>query len=454
MPLTHTPIAGLRKKIDATSGALVDIVDQNGDSLGVVSGGGKSRRVPRVFFSRMGTLDNSTLKTFNVGAEAAQHFDAISPILATTSATSSSYWLVKVSVASAWGDGNNSAGTWVQAVNDGNDTAFPLKLAGPGGERTSYTVTRPVALRSVARSDGGTMPLVFIRAYSLDTNASMPCYGNGTGDAGNDDNLLAWASRTTGRRWAARQQNGDQLTTPSGFTSTTDVSQSPIVGFVYWSRGAVVGLAGCGDSLNNGQGTVTGEGWAIPLADQLAAQLGIPVEYSNFAWAGQEGVNTTTGSGFYQRALDILRDENVRPDMLMIPCGSFNPISAPLLQAHVDKQSTILRRVLSEASTKGTRVMLYTWSPITTAGAAYGTSDALRVAYNAEILAGYPNSAAGARGIGVADFSAAISGDTVGGMVQIRAGLTDDTIHPNDAGNALFTATALPVAKQVIAGVL
>ena len=36
MPQTHTPVAGLRKKIDATSGALVDIVDQNGDPLGAV----------------------------------------------------------------------------------------------------------------------------------------------------------------------------------------------------------------------------------------------------------------------------------------------------------------------------------------------------------------------------------------------------------------------------------
>jgi hypothetical protein len=45
MPQTYTPIAGLRKKIDATSGAILDIVDQNGDSLGLVSGAGLSKLV-------------------------------------------------------------------------------------------------------------------------------------------------------------------------------------------------------------------------------------------------------------------------------------------------------------------------------------------------------------------------------------------------------------------------
>ena len=433
-------------------------VDQNSAMQTLVSTPGKflgGRRVARIFFGRMGTLDNSTQKTFHIAAEMAQHFDAISPVFVNTSATISPYFQAKLSVAGAWGDGNNSAGTWTTVTNDGNDTAWPLKVAGPGGQRTSYTVAKPIALRSVARSDGGTFPLIFCRAYCVDPNAALPAYGNGGTDV-----LTGWATRTTGRRWAARQQNGDAITTPSNFTSTTDVSQSPVVGFVYWSRGAVVGISTCADSAGNGQNNspdvlLTGEGWAVPLANQLASFSGIPVEYSNFSVAGEESVNLSTGTGFYQRALDMLRDDMIRPDLLMVPSGSFNPIGGSLTAAIVDKQATILRSVLDEAAKANVRALVYTWMPVTTTANAYGATDALRVAHNAETLALFPSTGTGwnaQRAIGAADFSTAISGATVGGMVQIAAGLTIDNVHANDAGNALLTAAALPVAKTLLFG--
>lgn len=407
------------------------------------SGRFAGRRVARIFFGRMGSIDNTTLKTFHIAAEMAQHFDAISPVFANTSNTNSPFLLAKISVASEWGDGNNSAGTWVTVTSDTGDTAWPLRIAGPSAQRTTYTVTRPIALRSIARTDiSGAKPLVFCRAYTTDSNAALPSYGNGTTDV-----LTAWATRTNGRRWAARQQNGDHYTNPATFTSTTDVSQSPVVGFVYWARGQVVGFATCGDSIGNGQGTVIGEGWAVPLLDALTQSTGVATEYSNFSWAGQEAVNTSSGTGFMQRALDILRDENVRPAVLMTPVGSFNPISAPLTQAHVDKQATMLRQLVSEAVAKGTKVMGYTWSPIRTAAAAYGTSDALRVSYNSECVAGI-------NGAEVIDFSATLSAEITGGMVQLNSIYTDDSVHPNDAGNAAISRVALPVATRIIGDLL
>lgn len=397
------------------------------------------RRVARIFFGRMGSIDNTTLKTYHIAAEMAQHFDAISPVFANTSNTNSPYFLAKLSVAAEWGDGNNSSGTWTTVTNDGNDSAWPLKAAGPGGQRTAYTILKPVALRSVARTDiTNGKPLVFCRAYSTDANASLPAYGNGSTDV-----LTAWATRTTGRRWAARQQNGDQYTTPSGFTSTTDVSQSPVVGFVYWARGQVVGFATCGDSLANGQGTVIGEGWAVPMLDALEESAGIATEYANLSWAGQEAVNVSSGVGFMQRALDVLRDEKMSPDVMMVPVGSFNPISAPLTQAHVNKQATMLRQLVSEAVGKGTKFMGYTWSPIRTAAGAYGSSDALRVAYNSECMAGIDSAE-------IIDFATALSGETTGGMVQLLDEYTDDNVHPNDYGNSVISAVALPVAARIL----
>lgn len=61
------------------------------------------RRVARIFFGRMGSIDNTTLKTYHIAAEMAQHFDAISPVFANTSNTNSPYFLAKLSVAAEWG---------------------------------------------------------------------------------------------------------------------------------------------------------------------------------------------------------------------------------------------------------------------------------------------------------------------------------------------------------------
>ncbi len=398
-------------------------------------------RAVRIFAHRFGTLDNSTQKTFHVACELQQEFDAVSVVLANTSTTASYYFLVKLSVAAALGDGNNSAGTWSSAIDETGDTAIPTPVAPTG--RVGYRILPPFPINSVARADGGTKPLLFCRVYGVDTGVSaLPVYGNGTTDV-----YSGWVSRTDGRTWIARQQNGDAITTPVNFTSTTDVNQSPIVGFVYWSRGRVVTIATCGDSAADGRGTVIGEGWAVPLANEIASASGVPVEYANFSAPGEAyGDYTTTGIGFGLRAIDILRKPLLRPDCLMMPNGTYNSAgAAPLVGSEITPQETVFRRVLETASSAQVPVMAYTWMPWTSGG--WNASDALRVAYNAETLASYPS---GSRTVRVVDFSTAVSGPTVSGQVTLLPAYDGDTVHLNDAGNAALVPVALSTTRQLL----
>jgi lysophospholipase L1-like esterase len=413
---------------------------------GVVSGGGKARRVARMFYSRLGTLSNATLSTYHVAAEVQQHFDAVSLVIVNTSAVLSGYFVAKVSVSAALGDGNNSAGTWTSCTDFGGDTGLITPLA-PPGTRAAYLVTKPQSISSVARSDGGTKPLVFARAYCVDANASLPCYGDGS------ESLTNWATRTDGRLWLARTQTGDQVTTPSGFTNTTNVSQSPIVGLVYWARGAVVGVSSFGDSTTNGQGTFKGEGWVVPALNAAATVTGIPIEYANYSYPGERGIWTVSGGGFLQRALDVLRNPYLRPDSMILQSASLNPITGLLTQAIFDEQAAAVRKVLSKCSAEQTRVLLSTTMPITTAGNAYGSSDAFRAAYNAATVANY---SAGVTRVSLLDTSGLIGGVADGsGQIQIPPGYTSDGIHLNDAGNAaLLSAGTSAITTGLIQGVL
>jgi len=438
----HSGIATIRD----SSGVVTDVVDGTGSvAAAVVGAAGVARpansRAVRIFAHRFGTLDNSTQKTFHVACELQQDFDAVSVVLANTSETVSYYWLLKLSVAAELGDGNNSAGTWSSVTDESGDTAIPTPVAPKG--RVSYRITPPFAINSLARTDGGKKPLLFCRAYGVDTGVSaLPVYGNGT-----SDDYAGWVSRTDGRIWIARQQNGDGITTPANFTSTTDVDQSPIIGFVYWSRGRVVTIATCGDSAADGRGTVIGEGWAVPLANAIASESGVPVEYSNFSAAGQAyGDYTTTGIGFGLRAMDILREQLLRPDCLFMPNGTYNSAgTAPLIDSEITPQETVFRRVLETAASAQVPVLAYTWMPWTSGD--WDASDALRVAYNAETLASYPS---GSRTVRVVDFSTAVSGPVVDGQVTILPAYDEDTVHLNDAGNAALVPVALSTARQLL----
>jgi hypothetical protein len=378
----------------------------------------------RIFGGRMGTVDNSTQQTYQITTELQTDFDAVRPIFASTD-TNISHALrsVTASVLGSSADLNNSSGTWVQGLKAGLGRVY-ADIA-PAVGRISYTTTDWIYLPSTPRTDGGKKPLVAIRAY-FNNSSTLPAYGNGA------DTFTNWATRTDGRLWAARQQAGLYTTSPAGFASTTNTSQSPIVGVQYLTRGRVITVGAVGDSITDGRGTYLGEGFTMPAVEAITS-AGIAVEYANMGWSSQ------TMAVFAERAIDVLQSP-VKPDILVMPAGSPNDFSGTIAQSQIDTFRAQRARVQREARRQGVALVLWTWLPSNTAAKNYGATDSLRTSYNAEVLA------QDGKGFIVADLATPFSGATVGGQVQIASGLTSDDIHPNDTGNA----TLEPVLKTAL----
>lgn len=408
-----------------------------------VSGGGNRRKVgTRILHHRFGTFNDASMNTHHVTAEMAAPFDAVRVILANTDTASARYFSCAISVLASAADLNNSSGTWLQAGQGIDSTVtVPNAVKTSGGSRVTYAVSNWVQVSSLARSDSGTYPLVAVRARNLEGNGSLPVYGNGT------DDLTNWATRTTGRLWCARYQAVDAITTPSSFTDTTNRSQSPIVGIQYIARGRVLTIMGCSDSIGNGRGTYIGEGYGMPAADALQTSLGVPIEYADCSWAGQNSGNAN-GTGYDFRALDILRGP-LRPDLMFLAIGSPNDISSTITQALVDRMRYMRELVVTEAGERGVPLMLGAWMPSNNAVKAYGSTDSLRVAYNAECAAAYGTTAA-AR-VAFADIATPMNGSThASGQIEMNASYTSDGIHPSDTGNAALQPVVQSTFRQLI----
>jgi lysophospholipase L1-like esterase len=362
----------------------------------------------------MGTVDNSTQQTFQITTELQTDFDAVRPIFASTDTNiSHAIRMVSASAPASAADLNNSSGTWVQGFRAGLGRIYAG--VAPGVGRICYSTTDWIYLPSRPRTDGGKNPLVSIRAF-FNASSTLPAYGNGA------DSFTNWATRTDGRKWVARQQAGLHVTTTSGFTTTANLSQSPIVGVQYLARGKVITVAAVGDSITDGRGSYLGEGFIMPVTEALT-NGNTAVEYMNCGWS------TQTMAVFAERAIDVL-ESPLKPSVLVMPAGSPNDVSGAITQAHIDAMRGQRSRVQKAAKDHGVPLVLWTWLPSDSSVKPYGTSDSLRTAYNAEALA------QDGKGFIVADTAAVFGGATSGGQIQIGAGLSTDGIHPNDAGNA------------------
>lgn len=378
----------------------------------------------RIFGGRMGTINNTTPNTFQITTELNQHFDAVRPLFANTDLLiSHSLRSVGASVMANKTDLNNGAGTWTTATRNGMSRVY-AELS-PGTGRMSYTTTDWIPVASIPRTDGGTKPLVVIRAY-MQASATLPCYGNGVDDFRN------WATRTDGRIWVARQQAGVAVT--SGFTDTTNRLQSPIVGVQYLSRGRVITVAGLGDSITDGRGTYLGEGFILPAIEALSDINGTAYEYMNCGWSGQDFAT------FGERTIDVAQSI-IKPDVIVMPAGSPNDIVSTIAQANIDSFRWRRNRVITAAKQMGIPIVLWTWLPSNVSVKSYGATDSLRVAYNAEVLA------QASRGVMVVDTAIAMNGNATGGQMEMSSLVQTDGIHPDDRGNAILRDLIKPAIK-------
>jgi hypothetical protein len=293
---------------------------------------------------------------------------------------------------------------------------------------------------SVPRTDGGALPLIAIRTSVTMAagTGNIVMTGNGT------DSFANFATHPSGRIWRMVGKSG-QFATLAAWASmqssnATVENGAPSVLIRYLSRGKVVNVACFGDSIAEGRGTYLEEGFGFPACVALSANsAGIAYEYSNLAWAGQ------TMSQVRDNVIDAMA-AGISCDVAYLPCGSPNDGGPPITAASIVAQRGCLAIALQALVAKKIEPIVGTWIPTNSVLLAFGATDSLRRGYNDEVR-GWAG-----RGSVVADFDAAMAGvPDASTQVQVKAGMTTDNIHPNDAGNALMTATLVKAIGRVIA---
>lgn len=380
---------------------------------------------------RMGVLDNTATKTYHAVFEVPADFDAVRPILANGNTSVYAVAHCTVTALSSAADLNGSSETWTDVTFSG--------AVGANVPAAATTSRRGYLRGDWARtSSHGKTKLVAVRA-EISTAGNIYVMGNGT------DNYTNWAARTDGHRFVLRQKAGSYATaaSASGFDDTTNRSQSPIIGVEVACRGRVLNLCAVGDSIDSGRGTYLGEGWFVPTATALSQALGIPIFTAQLSWAGQGG------SQIRDNVIDLFA-AGLKPDLLFTVAGSIYDITASTITAasHIDPMRMTTARTVAEMSAYGVRSVLRTVGPVNPSitNHNHDASDALRVAWDDEVVASY-----GAGGYAIFDVRSALNGITdADGQVVPGAGLTTDGVHPNNAGNAALTPYAVAAAKKAL----
>lgn len=377
----------------------------------------------RMLSMRMGAFDNTTVKTFRAIIEvAAGEIDAVRPIFA-NGATGATYTVASCAV--------RAIPNLTDALPAGTAVVLPssgVVPVAPNANRRGYMLGNWTDLASVPRTDGGKGALVVIDAY-ITTAGSINIMGNG-----GSDNFLPWATRPN-RKWIMRHNDGDCITTPANFVSTTNRIQSPIVGLQYAARGRVITVMGVGDSITDGRGTYIGEGFGVPACESLSVGDGVVYEWANLGWA-------TAPASSFRKSLGDAVAAGIIPDVVVAPIGSPDSFNPPIDAAEITSCRAALSEIWRTARDNQIVPIFWTILPTNSAVKNYGASDALRVAYNAAALS-YPDAV-------VLDFSAALSGvANAAGQVEFSPGVAPDGIHPGYVGNAIIWAILSDELKAI-----
>ncbi|WP_343518087.1 SGNH/GDSL hydrolase family protein [Sphingomonas sp.] len=346
-----------------------------------------------------------------------------------------------VPVATLAGVSSISNGDWTALTFSGAEGAvIPSR---PNNNRRSYIASDWVNVASVARTDDASkLPLVAVAAYLPDeVNIRM------LGNVPNDIDRTVWATHPD-RPWISRYDTGDCVTTPADFTSTTNISNTPIIGLQYeLVSGEVLTIGAIGDSITEciALGTTyPGASWAFETALDMQSPF-LAVDCANIGWSG------ASASAIGYQWIDYLAFCEAYgltvPSLVFCPNATPNSFSAPILPAEVGPQFVLMRDAMKQIKSAGALPIGWTIIPTNPANKDYGSSDIYRRDYNDEWRDDY----AGA-GITVADMDEVMAGVLdADGQMQIGVGLTSDNIHPNDAGIQAMASVAQPAVRSVAA---
>lgn len=372
---------------------------------------------------------------------------------------------IAVSASSSWNDYVNPTGGvgWRHLTFAGQgkpsdavvcDTAAPVEITAwpspapalPGsGIAPRWTWTDWAPVRSAAPDPISGMHVVMFRWLNV-TPGQTCTYANGT--FGHGGTGLPQVHRGFDRAIGGFNNGSDCVTQPIPgdmqwelCRQNTPLSGTPlaIVQFLTENRG-VVGMV-VGDSHHSGTGTTSGlNNFLAQLTNRLdrehAPQL--PFGYVNCA---VRGVASQEMFAHLSALLPI-----VQPSFVVLPGWTYNEVQGGL-HATQDANRLFLSYLVQAAyqvANYGSIPIILTPFPRNAGAMAGDVLDAWRD------LRGRVISLRG-NGFKVADAGAALSEVTVGELTGTYAqGLSDDTIHPNDAGHAKVAELLVPIVERLV----
>jgi lysophospholipase L1-like esterase len=318
---------------------------------------------------------------------------------------------------------SGGVGTWVDATFSGGATG---SLTASDGTTPTFTATDWMDVQSLARSDGGagSLALVRIEIPSASGYRTSPFAG---------DNLSQWANTASvgDRTYRAVKQAVLGVTTKALCTSYGWDGYHQAAVIQYESRVKGVTVATFGDSITDGgySGlTPYCYTWGHQASESVSSST-FPVEFCNAGWP------TKDSNEFFDMATLIM--PLVKPGIVF--WAAFTP-NLTLDANGIRDMRRYTSRMKALAQDYDTVLVMWTGIP-STYGLAQGKdwsagADAMRVAYNTEIMA---------CGDAVCDMASVMTGGfnaTNTAQYDIISGASTDGLHPNTAGVEIMAGKA------------
>lgn len=306
-----------------------------------------------------------------------------------------------------------------------NSTSATLPVAADAASLlSSYTASDWMPASAVARTDGGTFPLIDVRLfYPAGATATM-AYTGGTHSAwaiwGRDDLI------TGGRPWRVWAQAVEAVATPANFTAVGTVPYMvPIIVQYRARKTGAISVIVMGDSIHEAStgGTYTGNSFTWQAIQEMATS-DKPIELCNATIPGASTLVLTRYLNQYINQLD--------PSVVVAQAASVNNFGTTLGQRCVQNGLGALGVAQANSYEVDCSLVSTTMFPVTNAAKAWGATDSFRRTLNAAIIA---NSESG-NAYTACNIGSVIDGLTVSGQVEpITSLVAVDGIHFNDAGH-------------------
>lgn len=348
------------------------------------------------------------------------------------------------------GGNRKSASNWILGAVPSfpNDFTFTLPAVrdtedGSGWRYPTWTATDWIPCMSVARDDGGTLPLVDVRIqYPI---GEWPTIGGVHANWGIDGELEATRPFNGGRLWRTWAHPGLLIDAheATAFNETnTPFTQRFTVPFIiqYHSSSDVVTFLYVEDSMGEQGFTEHANNWAFRGILEAEAETGIRTEY----------VGMTRGSSPYKQHGYLIEElmPLLRPTVLWAkPFGPNDITSTNGTQGRYGESS--LGHMITMAEWYRAVLIAAPMLAVEYAGAyQFGANDSYRRDLNAKIAA-----RAAAEGFIFADldtpWTAGMTPGT-GGQHQPGPGMSGDGVHPTEASGVALTPNAKDAAVAAI----